>query len=144
MYSRWFYVEARVLRNLVEVVELIVNVQRLLDVTSQCHFDLRWGFERSNYNALLVFVIPFNVTLGFCDIVSVIHVNLIIRLVLNSIEHHDIAGDNQHGNGNNQIQNAKDRKQNDQILRFPRGTNGIESLLQELYSLVRIATPHGP
>ena len=100
--------EARVLRNLVEVVELIVNVQRLR------------------------------------DIVSVIHVNLIIRLVLNSIEHHDIAGDNQHGNGNNQIQNAKDRKQNDQILRFPRGTNGIESLLQELYSLVRIATPHGP
>ena len=99
--------EARVLRNLVEVVELIVNVQRLLDVTSQCHFDLRWGFERSNYNALLVFVIPFNVALGFCDIVSVIHVNLIIRLVLNSIEHHDIAGDNQHGNGNNQIQNAK-------------------------------------
>ena len=77
--------EARVLRNLVEVVELIVNVQRLLDVTSQCHFDLRWGFEWSNYNALLVFVIPFNVALGFCDIVSVIHVNLIIRLVFNSM-----------------------------------------------------------
>ena len=122
--------EARVLRNLVEVVELIVNVQRLLDVTSQCHFDLRWGFEWSNYNALLVFVIPFNVALGFCDIVSVIHVNLIIRLVFNSIEHHDIAGDN--------------RNQNDQILRYQRGSNGIEPLVQELYSLVRIAIPHGP
>lgn len=102
------------------------------------------GPALDNYNAFLVFVILINMTLRFRVIVPIIHVDLIIRLFLNRIRHPHIAGNDQHRNGNNQIQDTKDRKQNDQILRFPRRTKGIESLLQKLYPSVRVAASHGP
>ena len=102
------------------------------------------GPTPSSYDALFVFVVLIDMTLGLREIVPVVHVHLIIRLFLNPFGHPNITGDDQHRNGNNQIQDAKDRKQDDQILRFPRGTKGIESLLQKLYPSAGTAAPHGP